>query len=365
MKPRSVFFAILLTLALAIPFLSACGDDDDGINARANRVVSADWVKEVLVDGDNNGKPYVIAETNWGPAAKGYLDGHVPGAVYVNTDEIEYDYFYARNDTPEVLLGRSTTEAEDLAKGLGPDDTLPRNFWNFYPEAYLLPAIAYMGIDVDTTVVVYAPDVSAAARLVLALMFAGVADVRLLDGGYDAWLSAGYDDEAGLVGRVPVDDFGRTTALHPEYIVDTAWVQQVVADPASVSPAAVIADIRSRDEYIGASAPYGYIPADGRIAGALWGRAGDGPWDMDDYVRTDGTLRTLEEVKDFWAAEGITANRTVSFYCGTGWRAALSWHYAYRMGWDHISLYDGGWYEWTEGPDAATNPVEDDEPGLP
>lgn len=31
------------------------------------------------------------------------------------------------------------------------------------------------------------------------------------------------------------------------------------------------------------------------------------------------------------------------FYCGTGWRAALTWFYAYLMGFSNIRLFDGGW----------------------
>jgi 3-mercaptopyruvate sulfurtransferase SseA len=45
----------------------------------------------------------------------------------------------------------------------------------------------------------------------------------------------------------------------------------------------------------------------------------------------------------------------VSFYCGTGWRAAETWFYAYLMGWPDISVYDGGWYEWSQDP--ASNPI--------
>ena len=42
----------------------------------------------------------VIVETGWGAAGDTYTNGHIPGAVWVNTDEIEYDCFNARDEWP-------------------------------------------------------------------------------------------------------------------------------------------------------------------------------------------------------------------------------------------------------------------------
>ncbi len=286
--------------------------------ANYQKLVHPGWVKNQLIDGNNAGKPYVIVETSWGPAGDYYNDGHIPKAVHVNTDEIEYDCFNPRNDWPvdpgdPPCWDRSTTEEEDAAKGLGPDDALPKNWWNLYPDQYLLPAIAYMGIDKDTTVVVYSKSFSAAARIVWTLMYAGVEDVRLLNGGKDTWVAAGYTLETTANDRTPVSEFdpedpGATSALHPEYLVDTAYVLQATADPNNVDPPAVIAEIRRWEEFIGASRPYSYIPADGRIAGAVWGH------NTDAFVDADGTLRTYTEVEKLWSENGITSDMSASFY---------------------------------------------------
>ena len=66
-----------------------------------------------------------------------------------------------------------------------------------------------------------------------------------------------------------------------------------------------------------------------------------------------------------WYEEGITSEKAVSFYCGTAWRSSLAFLFAYMMGWEDISNYDGSWYEWSMGPDADINPIEDDSPDLP
>jgi thiosulfate/3-mercaptopyruvate sulfurtransferase len=53
---------------------------------------------------------------------------------------------------------------------------------------------------------------------------------------------------------------------------------------------------------------------------------------------------------------GITADKQVAFSCGTGWRAAETWFYAYLMGWERIAVYDGSWFEWSKDP--VNNPIE-------
>lgn len=173
-----------------------------------SQLISAGLLK-TMMENNNDGRPYVIVETGWGPAGSVYNGGHIPRAIWVNTDEIECDCFNARNQWPvdagtPPCWDRSTTEEEDAAKGLGPDDSLPRNWWNLYPDQYLLPAIAYMGIDKNTTVIVYSKSISAAARLTWTLLYAGVTDVRLLDGAKTGWTAAGYELETNANARSPV-----------------------------------------------------------------------------------------------------------------------------------------------------------------
>ena len=331
-----------------------------------DRIVDARWVNDVLLENDNFGNPYVIAHVSWGPAGDAFNSAHVPGAIHINTDEIEYDCFNARNSWPvdagePACWDRSTTEEEDAAKGLGPDDSLPRNWWNIYPDQYLFPAFAYMGIDTDTTVVLYSENASAAARVLWALLYAGVEDVRLMDGGYDAWTNAGYTGSSEITERIPVSDFGTTTALHPEYKVDIPYVREVVDGTVT---GAQLVDIRTNDEYIGASEPYSYIPTNGRIPGAIWG--------TDEFENEDGTLMSPATIEDTWTASGITSDRHLSFYCGTAWRSSLAWFYGYMMGYANISNFDSSWFEWSMGDGSeyagaapVLNPIVDDEPSLP
>jgi thiosulfate/3-mercaptopyruvate sulfurtransferase len=80
---------------------------------------------------------------------------------------------------------------------------------------------------------------------------------------------------------------------------------------------------------------------------------------MDHFRNVDNTMRSYHEIEANWRAWGITADKRVAFYCGTGWRASEAFFCAHLMGWEKISVYDGGWYEWSSD---AANPVELGEP---
>jgi 3-mercaptopyruvate sulfurtransferase SseA len=188
----------------------------------------------------------------------------------------------------------------------------------------------------------------------LILMYAGIEDVRLLDGGLDAWTSAGYELDAVARTAAPVKSFGRRVPVHPEYIVGTEKVRAILADDQ-----AELVSILSWAEYTGQITGYDYIAPKGRIAGAVWGHAGSDPWSMDHFRNLDNTMRSYHEIEANWRDWGITPDKRIAFHCGTGWRASEAFFYAYLMGWERISVYDGGWYEWSADP---SNPTESGEP---
>lgn len=315
-------------------------------------LVSADELHAMMAD--EHSKP-LIFEVAWGGPEEDYAKGHIPTSMHLNTDLLEYDEFHKRSATPAKKLGRSTTVEQDQAKGLGADDSLARNWWNIYPDQYLFPAFAALGIDLNQTVVLYGKDMTAAARAAWALLYAGVENVRLLDGGLTGWKKAGYAISKEPTLPKPVESFGTEKALHPEYLVDVAFVRTAVTEK---DDHVVIADIRTRREYQGEAAPYSYIPTMGRIAGAKWGHAGHGPWTMDYYVDGKGYFVDPVKVEERWKEAGITGDKHVAFYCGTAWRSSLAFLYAYMLGWDEISNFDSSWYEWSMGPEKELNPIE-------
>lgn len=289
--------------------------------ARFERLVRLAWLHNVI-----HGKlpaPHPEAELaifevgSEGQAV--YAVEHIPGAVYLDTDVLE---------APPL--------------------------WNRLPDRELEAALLAHGVAHDTPVVLYGRDTTAAARAVVIMMYAGVEDVRLLDGGYQAWTAAGYEVEAGARRPVAAASFGRQIPAHPEYIIDIGEARAILADDG-----AVLVSIRSWAEYVGQISGYYHVQAKGRIAGALWGHAGSTPSQMDHFRRANNTMRSPGEIEANWRAWGITPEKQIAFYCGTGWRASEAFFYAHVLGWERISVYDGGWREWSADP---ANLVERGEP---
>ena len=90
----------------------------------------------------------------------------------------------------------------------------------------------------------------------------------------------------------------------------------------------------------------------GRIRNAIW--AYDGDDSALNYTDSDGTLRSGDEVKALWRSRGITVSasstlfdKEVIFYCGSGYRSALTYLQAYLMGFTNIRNYSDGWEGWS------------------
>ena len=303
-----------------------------------DRLVHIDWLGQLLAGGSPEAAPtgrFLLFHVNFGVPEE-YEEGHIPGALYLDTNWLE-----------------------------NPVD------WNRRTPAEIEAAVRGLGITHDTTVVLYGRDTVgeanekwpgrragqiAATRALMILRYAGVDDVRLLDGGYDWWVRAGYPVEATLREPTPVESFGVPIPLRPEVIIDLAEAKQILADPAG----AALVSVRTWKEHIGRVSGYNYIGPAGRIAGDVWGNCGSDAYHMQHYRNVDNTMRAYPEITANWAEAGITADKWVAFYCGTGWRASETWFYAYLQGWDRIAVYDGGWFEWSADP--VNNPIEIGDP---
>jgi 3-mercaptopyruvate sulfurtransferase SseA len=301
------------------------------------RLVHPAWVEEILAGGvpeTHGGGRFAVLHVNFGVPEE-YAEGHIPGALYLDTNWLE-----------------------------DPAD------WNRRSPAEIEATLLRLGIDRETTVVVYGRDTVghanekwpgrragqiAATRAALILRYAGVLDVRLLDGGYDRWLGAGLPVEATPRVATPVASFGAEIPARPEFIVDIGEAKAILADDR-----AALVSVRTWREHIGAVSGYNYIGPAGRIAGDVWGNCGADAYHMQHYRNPDNTMRAYPEIAANWADAGITPDLWVAFYCGTGWRAAETWFYADLMGWPRIAVYDGGWFEWSKDP--VNNPIEVGEP---
>lgn len=286
-------------------------------------IVPATIVNDIL-DGKKpetfeNSKNIKIVEASWGEESEAYSKGHVPTSVHINTDTVE--------PPPQWMLASD----EDLAK-----------FANDY------------GFTKDDTIIVTGPDVMASYRVAVVLRYIGINDVRVLNGGNDAWTSAGYELETKSNKPVAGNDFGATIPANPDLIDTQAELKEMLKDSNNV-----LVDNRSWDEYIGKISGYSYHDKKGRIPGAVYGYAGTSATTLEDYRNIDNTMRNADEIKALWKDAGIDTNKHLIFMCGSGWRAAEVLTYANVMGFDNASLYSDGWIGWSND---TSNPTETGEP---
>jgi 3-mercaptopyruvate sulfurtransferase SseA len=320
-------------------FAAWAADDRLAVERLPNfdKLVHVDWVNELVAGGNPetyNGSGYLLFHVNFGVPEE-YEEGHIPGALYLDTNLLE-----------------------DPAT------------WNRRSPAELGATLASLGVTRDTTVVLYGRDTVghanekwpgrragqiAAMRAGLILRYAGVADVRLLDGGYDHWVGAGHPTETTPREPSPIDDFGPSIPGRPDFIVDIDEAKSIIANDGGA-----LVSVRTWREHIGAVSGYNYIGPAGRIKGDVWGNCGSDAYHMQHYRNVDNTMRAYPEIVANWAEAGITPDKRVAFYCGTGWRAAETWFYADLIGWPNVAVYDGGWFEWSQDP--TNNPIEIGEP---
>jgi 3-mercaptopyruvate sulfurtransferase SseA len=256
----------------------------------------------------------------------------------------------------EVGFNEAAVHAAGHIRGAGYLDTSALEtapLWNKVDDAALLGTLLGLGIGAHSTVLLYGRNQLAAARAAQLMLYAGVRDVRLLDGGLPAWLADGYAlTDAATKAAAPLAWFGAPFPGRPDYLIDSAGAARL-----RTREDGVLASIRSWTEHAGLTSGYSYIAARGEIAGARWGRAGrDGDVNsMSDYHDDAGRMLPPASIARMWREQGIGPEQAVAFFCGTGWRASLAFYYAWLMGWERISVYDGGWGDWSRD---SANPVQ-------
>jgi thiosulfate/3-mercaptopyruvate sulfurtransferase len=178
-------------------------------------------------------------------------------------------------------------------------------------------------------------------RCAFIMLYAGVEDVRILNGGLQSWLDSGFE-----ITTVPSKNekvsFGIDIPQKPEIAVDLEEAKEILA-----SPDKNLVSVRSWREHIGEVSGYNYIEKKGRIPGAVFGDCGTDAYHMENYRNLDHTMREYQEVAAKWEKIGVTPDKRNAFYCGTGWRGSEAFLNAWLMGWDKAAVYDGGWFEWS------------------
>jgi thiosulfate/3-mercaptopyruvate sulfurtransferase len=258
----------------------------------------------------------VLLDVRWRlggpPGIEAYRRGHLPGAVFVDLDR-------------------------DLAGPPGPAGRHP-----FPDREAFQDAMRRAGVRDDGLVVVYDDaDSASAARAWWILRYFGHTRVRVLDGGYHAWVEAGRPVTTEAPRVTPGDFTARPGGL-PVLDADGAAV---------LAKGGVLLDARAAERYRGEVEPVdpvaGHIP--GAVSAPTTGNVG-----------VDGRFLPADLLRERFAELGATDAAEVGAYCGSGVTAAHE-ILALTVAGVPAALYIGSWSNWVAD---GTRPVETGDQGL-
>lgn len=233
-----------------------------------------------------------------------YETGHIPGAIKI-------DWHTELND-PVV---RDYLRGEDFAA-----------------------LMSRKGISRDDTIVIYGDKSNwwAAYALWVFTLF-GHPDVRLLNGGRDAWVSEGRELTKDLPSRVATS-YPVVERNDDEIRAFKEDIPQHFGKP--------LIDVRSPEEYSGERTHMPAYPEEGALRGGHIPTAKNVPWAR--AAEGDGRFKSHQDLVSLYLEEqGIAPQDEVVTYCRIGERSSHTWFVLkYLLGIDSVKNYDGSWTEW-------------------
>ncbi len=247
--------------------------------------------------------------------AKYYL-GHIPGAIQVWRPEIE--------NRRQPIKGRPA------------------------PAPEIEKLVGRLGVASHDTIVIYS-DQCDQTRLwwILARYGFPLSQMRLLDGGIEAWKSRGYPTQLTAPHLKPAT-FHFPSGAQRNFL----WADLAEVKAAQNAPGKVILDVRPPRLYLGEGAKEG-APRSGRIPGAVgvfWeeNRVAAGPH--------KGSFKDAAELRGIYEPHGITPDKDIYIYSHTDLCATYSLVSLYLAGYplEKLHVYGGGWVDWSR----SKEPVE-------
>lgn len=255
-----------------------------------------EWFADVAWLQDNLGSDdlAIVALT----PEEAYLEGHIPGAAQIDWPALEIV------ETSDEALMAWRPQVEEILTNLG--------------------------IERGDTVVVYDGGSFIAGRLWWILHQLGHEDVRVLNGGLEAWVAEGGEVETGASTVAPAPEPYAGTPI------EAPLVQIAEAEAAFEQPGTIFLDARRfEDEY-----------ALGHIPGAI-----NVPFIENAVAGSPKYWKPAAELREMYETAGITPDQTIITYCASGVRAAVAYLALRQLGYEDVSVFTGSWLEWSADPD--------------
>lgn len=278
---------------------------------RGEHLVDVEWLKRhfaepgvVVVDMRGEVKTSTAADGSQSAVYAGcrasYEVGHIPDAIY-----LDWTRDIVNLDDP---VPAQAATGEQLGERLG-----------------------RVGIGNDSLVIAYDdhPASQFATRLWWLLRYAGHDRVRVLDGGWSAWLAA---DGPVTPEPAPMIPAVFTPEMRPEWRVTAEEVAAQLG-----SERCMLIDARDAAQYSGRVARG---VRGGRVPGALHLPREALLDDSRRFLDTDALLGAVESL-------GLDPSRRVIAYCNGGVAATVVLFVLSLLGYSNLSNYDGSWNEWS------------------
>jgi len=201
------------------------------------------------------------------------------------------------------------------------------------------------GVSLDKPVVIYDHETGErAARAVWLLAVLGHPDVKILDGGTQAWAASGRR-LVRLTEAPPPPDPRSAPPTPPPFkgttdlgLLATRFdVHRAIDDDGTV-----IVDVRRESEHLG-------IERRARRAGTIPG-AVHIFWR--DHLNDKGAFRPADEIRDLYASRGATPDKTIIPFCHGGYRSANTFLVLKSLGYPRVRNYVSSWGEWGNRDDS-------------
>ena len=202
-----------------------------------------------------------------------------------------------------------------------------------------------LGIGADSTVVAYDEWGSIfATRLWWVLRYYGFNNVKILDGGWQNWVSLGLPVSFEAAKPVEIAD-PVELKMNPDVMVNLDEFMNSYNDPQWQ-----VLDVRSDDEYNGVAA-HGNNRT-GHVPGALhleWNQLLENSTDAEG-VRT---FKSAEEIQSLFDNAGVDGSKNIVTHCQAAVRATFTAFALELMGYETVRVYDGSMAEWANREDTA------------
>lgn len=297
MRTRTTVHLLAVILLFGAPRAMSATPTDDQKYAKPELLIEVEQLRPLL----ESQKPLVILDTR---SEQAYHEGHLPSAQHIKASEWK------------SAFGEGT-DVEGWSQRIGKQ-----------------------GISSDTTVVVYDEGISSnSARIWWLLKYWGIKDVRMVNGGTNAWKSAGFDFSKESPKVEPVEFRAEP---QKDRLVTYRQLKEILGEEENEYQ---IIDARTEGEF-----------TTGRIALCEH-------LDWQQLVRPKtGKMRSASELKVLFERVGFDPAQPGITYCQSGGRSSVMAFALELMGGEQVANYYGSWGEWSRKEGINVEPPESRSP---